>query len=67
MSESTPEGRRYRKSKRSRWNLQHAWIAVPGPDSGVPHEWVDAAREAIKDHPRPQTSGLRFYDLAGMA
>ena len=23
------------------------WIAMPVPDSGVPKEWVDAAREAI--------------------
>jgi site-specific DNA recombinase len=39
-SESTPEGRRYRKSKRSRWNLREAWVAVPVPDSGIPREWI---------------------------
>lgn len=36
-------------------------------DSGIPREWVDAARENIKDNPRPQSSGLKFYELAGMA
>jgi hypothetical protein len=66
-SESTPEGRRYRKSKRSRWNSQEAWIAVPVPDSGIPREWIDAARDNIKHNARPQSSGLRFYELAGMA
>ncbi|MBA2713526.1 MAG: recombinase family protein [Rubrobacteraceae bacterium] len=66
-SESTPEGRRYRKQKRTRWNPQEQWIAVPVPDSGIPREWIDAAREHIKHNARPQSSGLRFYELAGMA
>jgi site-specific DNA recombinase len=66
-SENTSEGRRYRKIKRSRWNSQDAWIAVLVPDSGIPREWVDSARERIKHNSRPQSSGLRFYELAGMA
>ena len=66
-SESTPEGRRYRKQKRTRWNPEEQWIAVPVPDSGIPREWIDAARENIKGNARPQSSGLRFYELAGMA
>jgi site-specific DNA recombinase len=67
MSGSTPEGRRYYKSKKSRPNPREQWIAVPVPDSGIPREWIDSARERIKDNPRPQSSTLRFYELAGMA
>ncbi|MDX5895279.1 site-specific DNA recombinase [Rubrobacter radiotolerans DSM 5868] len=66
-SESTPEGRRYYKRKKTRWNPEEQWIAVPVPDSGIPREWIDAARERIKHNARPQSSGLRFYELAGMA
>jgi len=51
----------------SRWNPEEQWIAVPVPDSGIPREWIDAARERIRDNARPQSSGLRFYELAGMA
>jgi len=69
VSESTPggAGRRYSKKKRSVENPPEAWIAVPVPDSGIPREWVDAARESIRHNRRPQSSGLRFYQLAGMA
>lgn len=37
------------------------------PDSGIPREWIESARERIKHNARPQSSGLRFYELAGMA
>jgi len=67
MSESTPEGRRYYKAKKSRRNPRESWIAVPVPDSGIPRDWIDAARERIEHNARPQSSGLRFYELAGMA
>ena len=67
VSESTPEGRRYSKKKSSMENPPEKWIAVPVPDSGIPREWVDAARENILHNRRPQSSGLRFYELAGAA
>lgn len=41
------------------------WVAVPVPDSGVPREWVDAAREAIKENRRPSSAGHRFWELSG--
>jgi site-specific DNA recombinase len=38
---------------------------VPVPDSGVPREWVDAAREAIKDNRKCFNAGRRFWELSG--
>ncbi len=37
------------------------WIAVPVPDPGVPREWVDGAREAIKGNHRAPSSNRRFW------
>jgi site-specific DNA recombinase len=41
------------------------WVAVPVPDSGVPREWVDTAREAIRDNRVPSSAGHRFWELSG--
>ena len=41
------------------------WIAVPVPDSGIPRELVDAARDAIKDNRPPASRKHRFWELAG--
>jgi hypothetical protein len=38
---------------------------VPVPDPGVPREWVDAAREAIRENRRPSSAGRRFWELSG--
>ena len=35
------------------------------PESGIPREWVDAAREAIKDNQRQSANGDRFWELSG--
>jgi len=44
------------------------WIGVPVPDAGVPREWVDAARERIRDNVswagESNPSG-RVWELAG--
>jgi site-specific DNA recombinase len=43
------------------------WVAVPVPDSGVPREHVDAAREAIKDNVRREPAAeYRYWELAGV-
>jgi site-specific DNA recombinase len=42
------------------------WVAVPVPDSGVPRERVEAARDAIKDNVRPPDGGYRSWELAGV-
>ena len=34
------------------------------PGSGVPREWVDAAREATRNR-RPSSAGRRFWELSG--
>lgn len=41
------------------------WIAVPVPDSGVPSEVVDAAREAIKDNRRTRRRAIGFGNYLG--
>jgi len=38
---------------------------VPVPDSGVPKEWVDAARVAIKGNARAANAGRRLWELSG--
>jgi hypothetical protein len=38
---------------------------VPVPNSEVPREWVDAARDAIKDNRRLPSAKRRFWELAG--
>ena len=44
---------------------EEEWVYVPVPDSGVPREWVDAAREAIKDNRKCSNAGRRFWELSG--
>lgn len=41
-------------------------VAVPVPDSGVPREWVDAARAEVESHVSPSSAGGRpFWELSG--
>lgn len=42
------------------------WVGLPVPDLGVPPEWVDAARAAVRDNVKTSNAGRRFYELAGM-
>jgi site-specific DNA recombinase len=48
VSEATENSRRYRKEYRWRIKPKEEWVPVPVPDSGIPREWVEAARERIK-------------------
>jgi len=52
--------------KKITYRPRSEWVAVPVPDSGVPREHVDAAREAIKDNTRPVDGGYRCWELAGL-
>ena len=36
------------------------------PDSGIPREWVDAARKAISDNVKFSYAGGRFWELSGL-
>jgi hypothetical protein len=38
---------------------------VPVPDSGIPREWVGAAREVLKNNRRPARAGYRDWELSG--
>jgi len=65
VSESRPEGRRYRYKYSTAQRPREEWTAVPVPDSGIPREWVDAPREKIKRNCRPSNAGRRFWELSG--
>lgn len=61
-----PDGRvAYRRKSRRTARPEGEWITVPIPDSGIPREWVEAAREAIKDNRRASNAGRRFWGLSG--
>jgi site-specific DNA recombinase len=65
VSVNGPEGRSYRRTTKVFDKPRSEWIAVPVPESGIPREWVDAAREAIKDNQRQSANGDRFWELSG--
>ena len=56
----------YKKRQKVVFKPRSDWIAIPVPDSGVPREHVEAAREAIKDNFRPSKNGGRFWPLHGV-
>jgi site-specific DNA recombinase len=58
-------GKEYKKQTKRTPRTREEWIGVPVPDSGVPQEWVVAAREAIKDNRAPSSAGHRFWELSG--
>ena len=60
-----PEGRTYRRQIKVSDKPRSEWIAVPVPDSGIPREWIDSARESIKDNKRHSKNGDRFWELSG--
>jgi hypothetical protein len=65
VAENGPGGRYYRHVTKTTEKDGSEWIAVPVPDSGIPREWVDAAREAIQDNKRPSSAGRRYWELSG--
>jgi hypothetical protein len=65
VAEVGENGRRYRRRSVSTMKLPEEWIAVPVPDPGVPREWVDSARDSIKDNQRSPSSNRRFWELSG--
>ena len=64
-SENGPDGRHYRKTKKSIWLDREQWIAVPVPDSGISRELIDAARERVKYNRPAAKTGARFWELSG--
>jgi hypothetical protein len=41
------------------------WVAVPVPDSGIPREWVDTVRDALKSNRVPSSAGRRVWEISG--
>ncbi|MGF1470291.1 MAG: recombinase family protein [Rubrobacteraceae bacterium] len=65
VSEIGPNGRKYRRRVKMTDKPRSEWVAVPVPNSGIPREWIDAAREAIKDNMAPSANDDRVWELSG--
>ena len=65
IAETGPKGRFYRKQSKLTVKPKDEWIAVPVPDSGIPREVVESAREAIRENRATSASGGRFWELSG--
>jgi site-specific DNA recombinase len=65
VSETAPNGRQYRRRITVTDKPRSEWVAVPVPDSGIPREWIDATREAIKYNRRPSANADRTWELSG--
>ncbi len=65
VSEGLGEERRYRKRSTVSHKPKDEWIAVPVPDSGIPREWIDAARSLVENNSAPSAAGDRFWELSG--
>jgi site-specific DNA recombinase len=59
------DGKPYRYAYKASEKPREGWVAIPVPDAGIPREWVDRAREAVRENRRPSSAGLRFWELSG--
>jgi hypothetical protein len=64
VSESGEGGQVYSYRYTSRVCPVAERVGVPVPDSGIPREWIDAARANLEDNRRPANAGRRFWDLS---
>jgi len=58
--------RRYQRRSTTTEKRREEWVAIPVPDAGIPREWVDSAREAIRDNVKFSRAGGRCWELAGL-
>ena len=65
VAENGPDGRRYKYRYKVKERAPEDRIGVPVPDSGIPREWVDAAREGLENNRRPANAGRREWELSG--
>jgi site-specific DNA recombinase len=65
IAEDGPGERYYRHVTKTTEKDKSDWIGVPVPDSGIPREWVDAAREAVRNNKKPSSAGRRYWELSG--
>jgi site-specific DNA recombinase len=63
--EDGPNGRTYHKRRKVTQRPREEWIAVPVPDSGIPREWVAAAREIVEGNRSSPSTNRRFWELSG--
>src|SRR5215211_6180471 len=61
-----PDGERiYKKKGQYVQRSKEEWVAVPVPDSGIPREWVDAARDTLRGNSVPSSAGRRVWEISG--
>jgi site-specific DNA recombinase len=66
VSEVGSNGERtYKKKGHYVQRPKEEWVAVAVPDSGIPREWVEAARETLKGNSVPSSAGRRVWELSG--
>jgi site-specific DNA recombinase len=65
VSEVSGSGQVYRRKVKTVPKPKEEWIAVLVPDSGVPREVVDAAREVVLRNKVSSNGGDRFWELSG--
>ncbi len=58
-------GKTYKRKTKITERPEGEWIAVPIVESGIPREWVDAARAAIKDNVKFSQNDNRPWELSG--
>ena len=58
-------GTTYRKQTSATEKPKKVWIAIPVPGSDISREWVEAARDAIKDNRITSSAGERAWFLSG--
>ncbi len=59
------EGGTYKKTQKATIRPRSEWIAVPGPDAGIPRELVEAAREAVLRNSKASWAGGQPWELSG--
>ena len=65
VAHNGPDGRRYKYRYKVKERAPEDRIGVPVPDSGIPREWVDAARDGLKNNRRPANAGRREWEMSG--
>jgi site-specific DNA recombinase len=65
ISERGPDGITYRKQISATEKPKKDWIAIPVSGSNISREWVEAARDAIKDNRITSSAGERAWSLSG--
>ena len=65
ISERGPDGITYRKQISATEKPKKDWIAIPVPGPNISREWVEAARDAIKDNRITSSAGERAWSLSG--